>query len=56
MVKKRKAKLNPVVKKELKNKIVLITGGAGSIGSDLARRVLDYPVKAVRIIDINEEA
>jgi len=56
MVRTKNTKLNPVAKRELKNKIVLITGGAGSIGSELAKRVLDYPVKTVRVIDIDEEA
>jgi len=47
-------KLNPVVLKELKNKTVLVTGGAGSVGSFLTKRLLDYPVKTVRVLDINE--
>ena len=49
-------KLDPLVTKELKNKTILITGGAGSIGSHLAKRILDYPVKAVRVLDIDEHA
>ena len=42
--------------KELKDKTVLITGGAGSIGSELTKRVLEYPVKVVRVLDIDEHA
>lgn len=42
------------LKKELKNKVVLITGGAGSIGSALAKRILDFPVHSVRVLDIDE--
>jgi len=42
--------------KLLKNKIILITGGAGSVGSVLTRRLLEYPVKSVRILDIDEHA
>ncbi|MCV0399637.1 MAG: SDR family NAD(P)-dependent oxidoreductase [Nitrosarchaeum sp.] len=38
----------------LKNKTVLVTGGAGSIGSALVRRLLDFPIKAVRVLDIDE--
>lgn len=39
---------------ELKDKVVLITGGAGSIGSALAREVLKHEVKTVRILDLHE--
>jgi len=49
-------KLNSKLNKVLKNKIVLITGGAGSIGSEVTKRILDYPVKAVRALDIDEHA
>jgi len=56
MVKKARVKLKPAVTKELRNKIILVTGGAGSIGSELTRRLLDYPVKAVRVLDIDENA
>lgn len=41
---------------ELKNKSVLITGGAGSIGSALTKKILEYPVKSIRILDINEHS
>lgn len=40
----------------LRNKVVLITGGAGSIGSSLTKKILEYPVKSVRILDIDEHA
>ncbi len=36
------------------SKRVVITGGAGSIGSELVRQLLNAPVKAVRVIDNNE--
>ena len=49
-------KLKPLIKKELKNKTILITGGAGSIGSHLTKRILEYPIKAVRVLDIDEHA
>lgn len=46
--------LNQKYLKELKNKTILITGGAGSIGSSLAKRLLEYPVKSIRILDNDE--
>jgi len=51
-----KKKNSPVLTKELKNKVILVTGGAGSIGSALAERILSYPVKSVRILDVDEHA
>jgi len=39
-----------------KNKNVLITGGAGSIGSQIARKLLDCKTKLIRILDIDETA
>jgi len=44
------------ITKQLKNKTVLVTGGAGSIGSALAKKILEYPVKTVRVLDIDEHA
>jgi len=38
----------------LKNKKVLITGGAGSIGSEIARQVLGYNPKKLILLDQNE--
>lgn len=38
----------------LENKAVLVTGGAGSIGSALVKKILDYGPKIVRALDINE--
>ena len=42
--------------KIVKNKTILITGGAGSIGSHLAQELLKYPVSSVRVLDIDEYA
>lgn len=53
---KQLAKNNSKLKAELKNKTILITGGAGSIGSSLTKKILEYPVRAVRVFDIDEHA
>jgi UDP-N-acetylglucosamine 4,6-dehydratase len=53
---RQKMKQKQILKKILKNKAVLITGGAGSIGTYLTKKILTYPVKAVRILDIDEHA
>lgn len=37
-------------------KKVLITGGAGSIGASIAKKLLNYDVGVVRILDIDEES
>jgi len=42
------------VQKVLKNKVVLITGGGGSIGSKLTKKLLKCNVKQIRILDIDE--
>lgn len=56
MSKKMNPKLKPVLKKEFLNKTVLITGGAGSFGFQITKRILEYPVRTVRVLDINEHA
>jgi len=47
---------NMALVKELRNKTVLITGGAGSIGSALTKKILEYPINSVRVLDIDEHA
>ena len=47
---------NSPINKFLKNKIFLITGGAGSVGVELTKKLLEFPVKQIRILDINEHA
>jgi UDP-N-acetylglucosamine 4,6-dehydratase/5-epimerase len=44
------------IKKELYKKTILVTGGAGSIGSELVKELLQYPISSVRVLDINEHA
>ena len=49
-------KIKVILTKELKNKTVLVTGGAGSVGSALVKKILEFPVKTVRVLDIDEHA
>ncbi|MDR3628380.1 MAG: polysaccharide biosynthesis protein, partial [Ignavibacteriaceae bacterium] len=43
-----------VISGYLKNKRILITGAAGSIGSEIARQVMFYEPEQLAIVDINE--
>ncbi len=47
---------NPVLRKELDNKVVLITGAAGSIGSEIANQVSKYNYKHLILLDQSESA
>lgn len=38
----------------LEDKTILVTGGVGSIGSNLVKKLLDYNPKKIRVLDINE--
>ncbi len=42
---------NPVIKRNLKNKTVLVTGAAGSIGSEIARQISRCNVKQLILVD-----
>lgn len=43
-----------ILKKFIQNKTVLITGGGGSIGSEIARQVANYKPKKLILLDIYE--
>jgi UDP-N-acetylglucosamine 4,6-dehydratase len=45
-----------LIDKNIKDKVVLITGAGGSIGSEIARQVASYEAKKVIILDSNEFA
>ena len=45
---------NPVIKRNLKNKTVLVTGAAGSIGSEIARQISRCNVKQLILVDQSE--
>jgi FlaA1/EpsC-like NDP-sugar epimerase len=47
---------NTIIRSEIHNKVVLITGAAGSIGSELARQVIQYSPKKVMLLDQAESA
>jgi len=42
------------IENELKDKTILITGAAGSIGSEIVRQVSKYPCKSILMVDIAE--
>jgi FlaA1/EpsC-like NDP-sugar epimerase len=42
---------NKLIAKELFQKTVLVTGGAGSIGSEILRQIANYSVKKIIIVD-----
>ena len=52
---KEKIKLNFNINK-FKNKIALITGAGGSIGSNLAKELANYPLKKILLLDHDETA
>ncbi len=47
---------NPVIKKDLQGKVVMVTGAAGSIGSEIANQVMHFSPKLLILIDQAESA
>jgi FlaA1/EpsC-like NDP-sugar epimerase len=47
---------NPKIQDEFKDKVILVTGGAGSIGSELVRQICKYSYRHLVIIDQAESA
>jgi FlaA1/EpsC-like NDP-sugar epimerase len=52
----KKSDFQTKLSKILKNKKILVSGGAGSIGFVLVKKLLEYPVHSIRVLDINEHA
>jgi FlaA1/EpsC-like NDP-sugar epimerase len=47
---------NPVVKSKVNEKVIMVTGAAGSIGSEISRQLATYNVKNLILIDQAESA
>jgi FlaA1/EpsC-like NDP-sugar epimerase len=47
---------NPIVKREVNDKVVLVTGAAGSIGSEISKQIGAYNPKHLVLIDQSESA
>ena len=45
---------NPIVKREVNDKVVLVSGAAGSIGSEISRQLTSYGCKMIVLIDQSE--
>ncbi|RCS27688.1 polysaccharide biosynthesis protein [Polaribacter sp. WD7] len=42
---------NPIVQREVSNKVILVSGAAGSIGSEISRQLCGYNCKLIVLID-----
>jgi FlaA1/EpsC-like NDP-sugar epimerase len=47
---------NPIVKRDVNGKVILVTGAAGSIGSEISRQIASYGIKQLVLIDQAESA
>lgn len=47
---------NPVLVEEYNNKVILVSGAAGSIGSEIARNLCNFNFKKLILVDIAESA
>lgn len=45
---------NPVLEEEYENEIILVTGAAGSIGSEIARKLTSFNYKRLILLDVAE--
>ncbi|WP_299057922.1 SDR family NAD(P)-dependent oxidoreductase [uncultured Polaribacter sp.] len=45
---------NPVVRKEVIDNVVMVTGAAGSIGSEICRQLMNYDLKLLVLVDQSE--
>ena len=45
---------NPIISRDVNNKIILVTGAAGSIGSEISRQLSTYKYKQLILIDQSE--
>ncbi|WMI67259.1 nucleoside-diphosphate sugar epimerase/dehydratase [Mangrovimonas sp. YM274] len=48
--------VNPELEEQYNDEIILITGAAGSIGSEIARKITQYEYKKLILVDIAESA
>ena len=46
--------VNPILVDEYENQVILVTGAAGSIGSEIARKLSNYKFKKLILVDIAE--
>ena len=42
---------NPILKEDLKDKVILVTGAAGSIGSEICRQITKHPYRNLILVD-----
>lgn len=47
---------NPMVAEGLKNKRIMVTGGAGSIGSEIVRQLVRFMPRSITVVDQGESA